>query len=151
MIVDSERVLTGDLIAAQARLWIGTPWHHQASLRGVGCDCIGLVAGVAGAVGLPEAEQWRQDMRFQGYGRLPEPAKLLRACALYLDRVNIARKGDVLLMAFFDQPMHFGILSSEVPRRMVHAYEPRGRVIEQIIDAKWHARQVAVFRLRGVA
>ena len=31
---------------AAARLWTGTPYHHQASLRGVGCDCLGLVRGV---------------------------------------------------------------------------------------------------------
>lgn len=29
-----------------ARRWIGTPYHHQASLKGVGCDCLGLVRGV---------------------------------------------------------------------------------------------------------
>ena len=26
--------------------WIGTPYRHQASLKGVGCDCLGLVRGV---------------------------------------------------------------------------------------------------------
>ena len=29
-----------------ARGWIGTPYHHQASVRGVGTDCLGLVRGV---------------------------------------------------------------------------------------------------------
>ena len=29
-----------------ARGWIGTPYRHQASLKGVGCDCLGLVRGV---------------------------------------------------------------------------------------------------------
>ncbi len=33
-------------ILAEARTWIGTPYRHQASLRGVGCDCLGLVRGV---------------------------------------------------------------------------------------------------------
>ena len=33
-------------IVATARSWLGTPYHHQASLRGVGCDCLGLVRGV---------------------------------------------------------------------------------------------------------
>ena len=27
-------------------LWIGTPYRHQASLKGVGCDCLGLLRGV---------------------------------------------------------------------------------------------------------
>ncbi|WP_434058440.1 NlpC/P60 family protein [Coralliovum pocilloporae] len=34
-----------DLIA-EARSWIGTPYRHQASLKGVGCDCLGLVRGL---------------------------------------------------------------------------------------------------------
>ena len=34
-----------DIVAA-ARTWIGTPYRHQASLKGVGCDCLGLLRGV---------------------------------------------------------------------------------------------------------
>lgn len=33
-------------IIAIARSWLGTPYHDQASLRGVGCDCLGLARGV---------------------------------------------------------------------------------------------------------
>lgn len=35
-----------DSILAAARSWIGTPYLHQASLKHVGCDCLGLVRGV---------------------------------------------------------------------------------------------------------
>ena len=35
-----------EAIVAAARGWIGTPYQHQGSLRGVGCDCLGLVRGV---------------------------------------------------------------------------------------------------------
>ena len=33
-------------ILTEARDWIGTPYQHQASLKGAGCDCLGLVRGV---------------------------------------------------------------------------------------------------------
>ena len=33
-------------IIALARDWLGTPYHHQASLRGVGTDCVGLIRGI---------------------------------------------------------------------------------------------------------
>ena len=33
-------------IVAEARAWIGTRYCHQASVKGVGCDCLGLVRGV---------------------------------------------------------------------------------------------------------
>ena len=29
-----------------ARGWLGTPYRHQGSLKGVGCDCLGLVRGI---------------------------------------------------------------------------------------------------------
>ena len=35
---------------AEARRWIGTPYLHQASVRGAGCDCLGLLRGVWRAV-----------------------------------------------------------------------------------------------------
>lgn len=36
----------GAAIVSEARSWIGTPYRHQASLKGIGCDCLGLVRGV---------------------------------------------------------------------------------------------------------
>ena len=46
-----------DDIVAAARGWIGTPYRHQASLKGVGCDCLGLVRGVWRAVTGEEPER----------------------------------------------------------------------------------------------
>ncbi|MEY8802837.1 NlpC/P60 family protein [Leisingera sp. XS_AS12] len=33
-------------VVAAARRWIGTPYVHQASCRGAGCDCLGLIRGL---------------------------------------------------------------------------------------------------------
>jgi len=33
-------------VVAAARRWIGTPYVHQASYRGAGCDCLGLIRGL---------------------------------------------------------------------------------------------------------
>ena len=35
-----------DQVIAAARLWLGTPYVHQASVLGAGCDCLGLARGV---------------------------------------------------------------------------------------------------------
>ena len=45
-------------IVETARAWIGTPYVHQASVKGAGCDCLGLLRGV-----------WREL-----YGEEPETA-----------------------------------------------------------------------------
>jgi NlpC/P60 family putative phage cell wall peptidase len=42
------------LVVAVARQWLGTPYHDQASLQGVGCDCLGLARGVWREVVGPE-------------------------------------------------------------------------------------------------
>jgi NlpC/P60 family putative phage cell wall peptidase len=49
--------MSRDAIVAEARSWIGTPYRHQASLKGVGTDCLGLLRGVwRGVIGAePEA------------------------------------------------------------------------------------------------
>ena len=41
---------------AQARLWLGTPYVHQAATLGSGSDCLGLLRGVWRAVMGPEPE-----------------------------------------------------------------------------------------------
>jgi len=46
--VDPRRVI------GAARSWLDTPYHDQASLRGVGCDCLGLARGVWREVVGPE-------------------------------------------------------------------------------------------------
>jgi NlpC/P60 family putative phage cell wall peptidase len=41
-------------VVAAARCWLGTPYHDQASVRGIGCDCLGLARGVWREVAGPE-------------------------------------------------------------------------------------------------
>lgn len=145
--------MTGADVIAEARAWMGTPWQHQAACKGVGCDCIGLVSGVADALGLPEARAWRSDPRFKGYGELPLPEKLLAACDLYLDRIEMpaVRLGDVLVFALMKQPMHFGFLSATAPRYMLHGWRPAKRVVENSVDSVWTRRLFRAYRLRGVS
>jgi len=54
--MSAMREATGAAALAEARLWLGTPYRHQASLRGVGCDCLGLLRGVWRALYGPEPE-----------------------------------------------------------------------------------------------
>jgi cell wall-associated NlpC family hydrolase len=41
-------------VVAEAREWLGTPYHHEARLKGIGVDCAQLLMGVfsASTVGL---------------------------------------------------------------------------------------------------
>ncbi len=144
-------MISGAAIVAEARGWIRTPYSHQACLKGVACDCIGLVVGVAQELGIPEAAQWLNDPRFRGYGRTPKPDDLLAACALYLDHLYLTQVelGDILLFTFLKEPMHFGIVSEVVPRYVIHAYAPVERVVENSLTGKWERRVIGAYRYRG--
>ena len=56
--------VTRDQIVSQAREWIGTPYHHQARVRGAGVDCIGLLICVCRELGLVAP-----DFDVNGYAR----------------------------------------------------------------------------------
>jgi NlpC/P60 family putative phage cell wall peptidase len=84
-------------IVAIARSWLGTPYHHQASVRGVGCDCIGLVRGIWRELYGREAEPLPAYTRdwAEAHGR----ETLLEAARRHLVEVPRleARPGDVLV------------------------------------------------------
>jgi len=49
-------MVTREAIVAAARSFIRTPYHHQASCKKAGCDCLGLIRGVWRDVYGPEPE-----------------------------------------------------------------------------------------------
>ena len=42
----SSATLTASVVVARRGRWIGTPYRHQASCRGAGTDCLGLLRGL---------------------------------------------------------------------------------------------------------
>lgn len=47
----------GQAAVAEARTWLGTPWHHEGGVKGAGVDCAMLLVRVFGAVGMiPEID-----------------------------------------------------------------------------------------------
>jgi cell wall-associated NlpC family hydrolase len=99
-------------IVEEAQKWVGTPFHHEARLRGVGVDCGNLLAAVFEAVGL------LQPMKIEHY---PPDFMLHRSEEWYLSvvtefaaEVDIARSlpmpGDVALFRFGRVYSHGGIV-----------------------------------------
>jgi NlpC/P60 family putative phage cell wall peptidase len=144
-------VIAPEVVIAEARSWIDTPFQHGQSCKGAGCDCIGYIAGVDTNVGLPEGAAFLNDSRYKGYGRTPNPALLLQACDDYMDRIDIKDAGlaDVLVFRLAGQPHHFGIVSSLDPMYIVHSIANK-KVARNRVDEKWNARIMRAYRLRGV-
>jgi NlpC/P60 family putative phage cell wall peptidase len=129
-------------IIAEARAWLKTPFHHQASVKGVGCDCGGLVRGVADALGI------NTDGVPSNYAREPANGMLQQILNKYLYETNDPRPGDVVLFRLLKEPQHLGILTAK--DYVIHAYQPTGYVTEHRLDDKWSRRIVAYYRFPGV-
>lgn len=140
----------GQDVVDAARRWVGTRWRHQAAERGVGTDCVGLLVGVAYELGLGDARPEARSVEFNGYGRSPDAALLLRAAERYLEPAEGPEVGGVLLMRFAKLPQHFAIVSSVDPFYIVHAYAQARRVIENRVDSVWRGRIVRHYRFPGV-
>jgi NlpC/P60 family putative phage cell wall peptidase len=143
-------------IVAAAQAWIRTPYQHQASLRGVGVDCIGLIRGAARDAGLVDPFAAGMARDYEGYSAKPNPRLLLAACYRFMNPIEVesARLADVLVFAFPERgikdPQHFGIISRLDPTYIIHSIAPF-RVVEHRVDEVWRSRIVGAFRLRGVS
>lgn len=139
-------------VILEARSWIGTPEQHQQSLKGVACDCIGLVRGVGRSLGMPEAIAFDNDARFKGYSRPPNPRVLLEACAIYLENIPIEDllPGDVVLGRIENDPQHFGIISAIDPAYIIHADAKNKKVVENGVNSEWRSKILRAYRYRGI-
>ena len=138
----------GMAVVEAAKGWLGTPYVHQASRRGMGCDCLGLVRGIwrelLGAEPCtvpPYTPDWsepsgREDLMLAA-GRLLCPAPMAEA-----------QMGDVLLFRMRDGAVakHLGIQSATGPEaRFIHAYTGHG-VVESALTDPWRRKIAARFR-----
>jgi len=151
-----------------ARTWLGTPYVHQASVKGVGCDCLGLLRGVWRELRGEEPEDtppyspdWAEATRVE---------TLYRALSRHLTEIDPAHiaPGDVALFRMLPRApaKHCGIVGYQVtsPSRggrnsrsefrveadaltLIHARQNR-RVSEELLTACWRRRLAFAFRLR---
>ncbi|MEO0859906.1 MAG: peptidase [Pseudomonadota bacterium] len=136
------------VVVDEARRWIGTPYVHQASMRGAGTDCLGLIRGVWRAVygGEPEkvpayTMDWSEP---QGLETLWEAAlRHMRPISAGVPLVS----GQCLLFRMREQSVakHLGIVASAgaLPT-FVHAYSGQG-VVESALSRPWKRRVAARF------
>lgn len=136
-------------IVAEARRWLGTPYHHQASIRGVGTDCLGLVRGVWRTLYGADAEAVPPYSR--DWAEATGAETMLAAARRHLiERAHdTVAPGDVLIFRYRAQSVakHVGILSG--PTSMIHAIE--GRVVTEVPLGQWWRRHLAAaFSFPGI-
>lgn len=136
-----------DEALAAAQAWLGTPYLHQASVRGLGCDCLGLLRGVWRDLYGEETEAipaYRPD-----WAETAKDEPLLRGLHRWLDPLPLAeaRPGDVVLFRISPGACvkHCAVLSAAgAQMRMIHAYWGHG-VTESWMGRWWRSRLAAAF------
>ncbi|OPF94100.1 hypothetical protein I8G32_01955 [Rhodopseudomonas palustris] len=139
-----------DALVAEARSWIGTSYRHQASVKGVGCDCLGLVRGVWRACLGEEPEApppYAPDWAEAGGDETLAAAALRHLVPVPCDAFD---KADVLLFRWRDGCVakHAAIASSATT--MIHAHDGAA-VCEVAITPWWRRRLAYAFTFPGVA
>lgn len=130
-----------DRVVAAARSWIGTPYHHQASVRGAGCDCLGLVRGVWRDVFGSDAEAPPPYSR--DWAEAGGCETMLAAAGRHLaaiDRAQIA-PGDVVIFRLRPGCVakHAAIIATATT--MIHAIE--GAPVSEVALGAWWRRRIA--------
>jgi NlpC/P60 family putative phage cell wall peptidase len=134
-------------IVAEARAWAGTPYRHQASLKGIGCDCLGLLRGVWRAVLGPEPEEAPPYAATWAESALDGADPLVAAARRHLVPITgplnayRPRAGDVLLFAFRAHlpAKHCAIATG--PAAMIHAHD--GAAVTEVALTPWWRRHLA--------
>ncbi|WP_147125200.1 NlpC/P60 family protein [Shimia ponticola] len=137
--------MSGLKVAEAAREWIGTPYHHQASSRGAGTDCLGLVLGVwrdlAGEIPA-DVPAYTMD-----WAEPQQDEALWRAAREHLRELDGPEPGAIVLFRMRDGMVakHLGVISSLDPNlHFIHAYMRHG-VIESPLSTPWQRRVVSYF------
>lgn len=112
-------------VIAEARRWIGTPWHHRARIFGAGVDCVQLLIAVYHACGLcpnVDAGDYPADWMIH---RTDE--RLLAGLQEYAHETDTPGPGDVVAFKFGLSYSHVAIVTEAWPG-IVHAYRPDRQV-----------------------
>lgn len=150
----TNRLTPADIIA-EARTWIGTPWHQHGNLRGIGANCAAMHLALAQMLGitveaLPAeygqvllAPDWHLHTKREWFREAFEHGGHVRAVP-----VSEMRPADILLFGFGGNPCsHAGILTAITPALTMLHIDFKRQITEESLGG-WRRRLRAALRLR---
>ena len=141
---------TRDQVVAEAMSWLGTPFHHEARLKGVGVDCANLLIGVFAAVGMVEPialEHYAHDWHLH-----QDDPKFMRYLLQHADPLPPGEPplpGDIAMFRYGRQAAHGAIVTAWPV--VVHAWLEVGAVTLTEADrGQLGSRLAGLYRIRGL-
>ncbi len=140
-------------VLAIARAWAGTPYLHQSSVQGVGCDCLGLARGIWRALHVDEP--WEVPPYSRDWGEAGRREVLADAARAALIEIPLDAAGSGTLILFRMgsgvPAKHCGLLGESVIRpSLIHAYDRSG-VVEEAFTPAWSRRAAFAFQFPAPA
>lgn len=144
-------------IVNEARTWLGTPFKHQGRVKGIGVDCLGLVAGVFKSLSVPSKTKDSKGgfvplHKFDqtGYSTNPDGHTLQEVVSSHLDRKPLGdyTPGDIVLMKWMRYPQHLAIVS-DYPggEGIIHSYRSAGKCVEHNLSEDWEKLIVEAYEV----
>jgi cell wall-associated NlpC family hydrolase len=129
-----------------ATTWLGTPFHAGAAIKGVGCDCFGLIAALAAEAGGPTLYPLPFAYTTDKFGLALREADFLSLLALIAQPVAAPEVGDVLSFKGADGVQrHCAFLFPH--NQLLHSVERHGVCLAPY-SARWQARFAGGWRLK---
>jgi len=142
------------LIFGAAREYLGTPFHQQGRVKGVGMDCAGIVLCVGEDLGLRYCDGSPiRRFDYKDYGMFP----VLDAMQKEAQKIFVMKPrkqmipGDILTLRAPFIVHHMAIVSQlKQGIGIIHAHGGVGKIVEHLLDARWAERIAGVFSYSGV-
>lgn len=135
--------MSRELVIAEARGWLGTPYHHQARVRGAGVDCATLLCEVYEAAGvIPHVDPTPYPMDWHLHR---DGERYLGWLTQYGREVGAPLPGDVIVWKFGRCFSHAAILCDA--DFIIHSYIGQGVRLERRDASIFTGRDVKYFTL----
>lgn len=121
-----------DAIIAEAKTWLGTPYHHQGRIKGAGVDCGMLLAEVYAACG--EITQVDAGNYACDWHMHRSEEKYLEHVLASAHEVDSPEVGDVVVFRFGRTYSHGAIYLGD--GKLIHSYRDRGCEITTLDDCE---------------
>ena len=134
-----------DLVVKEAYSWIGTPYRHQAMLKGVGVDCALILlavfreAGLIKDIEMPDYHvQWHLHRGEEKYNKL---------ISQYLKPTTDPKPGDVGLFRFGRLVSH-SVIVVDYPL-VIHSAAESGVILDNANDGSFRDRLYGFYTFWG--
>lgn len=145
--------ITRSQVVEVARSWIDTPFKHQGRIKGQGCDCLGLIVGIAKEIGACDKDYLNYpEGGIFDFSRLT----LTDYKNYFIELDNSPENPPIasilqLWVTARNQFQHLAIIS-QLPGRLgiIHANVSTKKVVEHTYSELWQKRVLGIYDFRNI-